>query len=375
MLSACRRRGSWAAGQFRSMAFLALGFWLVPDGAIALRIPAGGFTVVPAKVYLSRTLTVSVVLEDEDGMGAAAFAVGLQPEPASAVKLITEEVNSQWTCTGNERTTGRWVYEVVEAGEVSFTVHATQLSCDLDHVYHVEATTNPVRLNAFSVWRELKVDPPIAVPGDELFLTLLLRNEEPFTLLFSTPQAEMKFPGQSNSRAEPQAPYLIEPFEVMRSGVMSLYPRQTVSVTWRFQAVRPGAKRFLVTGMGMATMSLSALVRYPARPVLHMPEPIRPATIGSHYALWGTLCNEGAAALDSPVVGLSWRPQEAAHMVFADLSSTGFLEPEGGASDLLLILELLRPGTLTLTLTAGGVEADTGRAVSAEAWTHTLTVP
>ncbi len=42
--------------------------------------------------------------------------------------------------------------------------------------------------------------------------------------------------------------------------------------------------------------------------------------------------------------------------------------------DFKFVLELLKPGALTLTVTAGGVEADSGRPVQAEPWTYPLTV-
>lgn len=352
------------------------GSFLVVGEAHALRIPQGGFTVEPVEVYRGRTVTVSLLLEDDLGSGSAALDVQLKPQPASAVKLINTRMSPDFTCSGRGKIVSQWVYEALTTGTVTFSLRVSQLACNLDDIHTVEGMTGPVRVKDVSIWSELNVTPHVAAPGGDLFLTLLLRNEEPFTTTVAYPQAEIQYRSGSQVQSDPKFPLYVEPIEVARGGRLGLYlpPRQTVSLNWRFVALRPGEARFVVKGHGKTWTSQPVQIRDSARPVLHMPDPVQSAVAGDLYTLWGTLCNEGAAQLASPSVNLSWHPKASARLRSVELASMDVIAGGGGATDLAFVLELVDSGELSLTVTAEGIEADSGRPVSAEPWSYALTV-
>ncbi len=129
--------------RFPAAAAVASGLALtaLPGTSDALRVVKDSFQVSPSVAELTRTITVSVILEDDVGQGGD-IAETMTPEPARLVRRISEKPHAFSCATiGVTRSKGEWVYEAIAPGTVTFRLNSTLVSCTLNEASPVEAVS------------------------------------------------------------------------------------------------------------------------------------------------------------------------------------------------------------------------------------------
>jgi len=332
---------------------------------MALRIVPGSFTTDLTEVFLTRSITVSVALEDDKATGADGMEISLLPDPPQSVRPAGGTPPVPLTCTpAGGRTQGTWVFEAAAPGRVRFRLTASMMTCFTGVGSSVEALTPWVTVKPLPLWSDLAITPRTLAPGAVVTLTLTVRNDAAEEAACSPPGASEDFHGRNAPLVAAVGRPVVEPAGAMRAGRIVLPPGKPVSVSWRFKALATGDARFQIIGAGLIIMSPPVMIR-PAS-ALELALSPQPATgVGREVTVRGRL----HLASDTPArdlwAGLAWSPESGARLVRGGLSSTEPLTPDHDTVGTAFTLETLAPGPLALTLSAGGREADSGRAVEA----------
>ena len=340
----------------------------------ALRLGQAGLRVIPAEVYLSRTLTVTVELEDDEGDGANNMETLLAPKPAQVVRLLTAEPPPSFGCTGERTTSGRWIYEAIAPGVVRFELVSSILSCTQNVSSKLEVVSGPATLKPVPVWSEVEVFPRHLAPRELVTLRLSLRNDAGEAVTFSAPRADAELRGAGRPLTRPVGEMSVDPSDAQREGRLALAPGRLVTVTWQFKALKPGQVKFRIIGAGLLIKSPPVMIRPAAQLEVAFDEPKVPSAVGQEFVFRGFLRHTGGVGVAEPFASVSWSPPAAARLISGLLSSTGILEPQDPRVKAHFVLELLKPGKLSLTVTAGGREVDTRKLVAAGPVTRMLAV-
>ncbi len=346
---------------------------MFPGAAGALRIVPGSFKVDPDQVDLTRTVTVSLLLEEESGKGGMLVS-WMEPDLPHLVRLI--ESSKPWiSCTVFEQSQGRWVYEAVAPGQVKFRFSASLYDCS---AYRVSAATEGsagARLNPPAIWSAIEVSPRILAPGERILLALSMRNDGRYSVKLRLPRAQVEMTTiQEEKIVEGPEGEKFDTTAQIREDRFELKPGESFRAEWSFLALAPGEVRFLVTGAGIVAMSPKARIRHaPALEFLFAAADDFGA-VGKSYEFKGRLRSRGEVPVLDPSVFLSWSPSGAARLLSAPTPATGYVLTEGAEREIDFALDLLEAGTLVLTVTAQGRESDTGKAVAAQPEMRDITV-
>lgn len=335
-----------------------------PGKGAALRIVPGSFRAQPSQVALTRTVTVSLTLEDESGEGGF-LRCEMTAQPSNLVRLL-EETKPWISCTNIEQSRGRWVYEAVAPGEVEFKFLASIGSCSQFGPRKSAEASVVARLNPPVIWSDLELAPRVLSPGEKISLVLFLRNDGELPVSYGLPQAQPEVAGVDRALVEAADGGKTDPPARIRGNRFELAPGESMRTEWSFLALAPGEVKFLITGAGLVVMSPKVLIRH--APVLEcLFAPLDdPAAVGKSYELAGRVRSQGEVAITDPRVFLSWSPSGAARLLSVPPTAAGYRLSEGEDLGISFALDLLEPGTLFLTVTAEGREEDTGKSSLAQ---------
>lgn len=361
------------AGIWRAVAAGILLAIAYPGTGAALRVVPGSFQVRPSQVQLTRTITLTLALEDETGTGGR-LSCRMAVEPPGLMRLM-EETRPWISCTSVEQSRGRWVYEALAPGEAKFTFSATLYTCSGYGIPAMTVESASAAANPPKVWSKLELSPRILSPGEKIDLALILRNDGQYPISYRLPQVQPESVGSvERPVVEMAGVRKIDPASAIRGHKFELAPGDLLRSEWSFLALAPGEAKFLVTGAGIIVMSPPILVRHaPVLDCMFAP-PSGPAAVGKSYELTGRIRSRGDVAVSDPRVFLSWSPAGAARLLESPRSATGYRLSEGEELEANFTLDIEEPGTLFFTVTAEGREADTGKWVLAQPVTLELTV-
>jgi hypothetical protein len=339
--------------------------FLLAGSAHGLKLGPDGLKVSATEVMVSRRFTVSAELVDDTRDGAVTMETILQADPAEAVVLTGSRPPVSFGCTGTGTIRGWWEFAAMAPGSVTFRLDSSMFTCTQNVGMDVKAVSVPVSILPVSLWSAVGVSPRFLAPGEETELRISLRNDSGEDAVFSTPFADMDMIGPGGPLAVPSGPVSVDPAGAFKNGHLTLAPGRQVSVMWKFRAKAGGQGTFRAIAAGLLIKSETFVIRPAPGLRLELPEIVQSTAVGREFTLRGLLRQSGGAGIAEPYVALSLSPAGMARILSASLSSTAVLAPDGEPVAAVFRLETLKPGSLILTLTAGGREADTGRAVSA----------
>jgi len=340
--------------------------------ALAVRFAADGLRAGPASVYLTRTITVAVEVEDTSGHGADVMETGCVPVPEGLVTLVGASPPPAFTCTPGGRSAGRYGWQAVKEGVVRFRVTVGLLVCDTGESQNIEELTPPVTLMPVPMDTVLTALPQRVGFGDSIEIALTLHNRAPEFAVFGRPVADIEMIGRVAPPAVRTDGPVVEPAAVLEGEHMILPAGSTVRVRWHFRAIGPGEAVFRVVAAGLIMMTSPVTIRQSAVLDLSVPAPAAPSAVGRAFNVRAEVGVSGETGARDVAAALSWSPADAARLASASLSAS-VIEP-GNRARAGFTLELLKAGPLMFTVSAGGLESDTGRRIEADPVTRLLAV-
>ncbi len=345
--------------------------------ARALRLAENGFTVSPGEVLLTRTITVTATLENDHPPAGDLFGMEVMPVPGELVRLVGLEPPPAFTCTETGgTTTGRWIFEALAPGTVTFALEASQQQCrsELSDT-PVHAVSPPIHLLPLPVWTSLACVPAFVAPGAEFALVLTLRNDAAEEGFYQPPHADAELGNRRTPAAQVLGAPTVEPATALHGNRLVLPPGREVVFRWRCRARETGTQRFEVVGAGLIMRSRPVTIRTPAAFTLTVPAPAVPTALGREYTVRAVLRTGGDAAVAAPGAAITWSPPDAARLVTAAPVTATLMRAEGPeVAVATFILEPLKPGPLLFSVSAWGTEADSGASLHPPTATRMLAV-
>ncbi len=337
-----------------------------PAPVQAFRVEPGSMKVEPAEVFLTRTVTLTAVIQDTATIGADSFDAWVQADPPESVRLVRANVE-RMTCKGPDRVRVSWVYEALMPGRTAFLLQASIAGCREGIGFGVEEKFPPIEMKPVPVWSGFEMKPDKVAPGDEFELVLKYRNDAPFAMVYSAPGAEPEFlSGLDYVRQIGKVK--AEPAASLVKGKLYLPPNGApVSIKWRYKALATGSTRFQVFGGGMIVKSPSVTIRRRAVAEVGLSVPVDATAVGRELRVHGGVNNAGEAGIAEPRVSLSWSPAGAARLITGSAAELGVLSPETGPLEFGYRLEVLGVGDIDVAVDFTGREADTGAPVTGRA--------
>lgn len=354
----------------RSLLVLAL--VLGAGEAGALRLGKAGIQAGPSEVYVSRTITLTVELEDDGRDGSNLIHTEVKPDPEGAARLLAAEAPPSFGCTGTGTVAGRWVYRALAPGPVKFKVSSSILTCTLVVESTLEEESKPVEIRVAPVWSEAAIVPPVTAPQERFEVRVSLRNDADKTVWFIRPGAHEDVRMTGRMITLPQGEMTVSPAGRFRDGELELPPGEVVTVAWPFMSTDVGEARFRIIAAGLLIASPPATVRGRGEMWIGFPGitadvySIRePAAAEEEFHLDAEIWNVGDyVGLDGVEVGLSVSPPDAAGLITPAWSTTLVCPPNTMALARFK-MRMLKPGPVEITLTGSGRETDTGKTVIA----------
>jgi len=345
----------------RAALLLALASFAPP--ASAFRFVPGSVTLSPAEVTVTRTITLTVEIEDDKKVGADYFETAVHPVPSALVKPLSGKV-PVLSCSQTGVTRGTWVFEALAPGRVSFRVEASITGCRAYAHANLKADAGAVAIKPLPLWSQLELEPRAVAPGGEFSLRLLFRNDAPFDMDLVAPEVQADFTTSSGDITVPVGAAKVEPPTAVRNRRLVLPAGGSASITWKFRAVQGGQTRFIVTGGGMIVTSPAVTCRRDAVLALYVPEPDGTVSIGRELRLRGRLYDGGEAPALAPAVALTWSPAGAVKLAGSSADRPADVHLDSVPLEFAWRLLAVEPGELALRVTASATEGDTGRFVA-----------
>lgn len=350
---------------FPAVPALLLALAALPGTAGAFSLVNGSFKVEPGSVTVSRTITLTAEIEDEQGLGAGYFEVEVSPNPPAFVRLVSGGM-PQLTCKGPGSTKGRWVYEAVAPGKVEFHLTAAIMGCKLAVPSSIDVISSPVEVKPLPLWSGMEIVPDVVRPGETFELRLSFRNDADFEIVLGIPEATPDLMGGSSDISVQLGKRVIEPASVVKKRHIVLAPGRSAKVTWRYRAKYPGQGKFLITGGGMVVTSPPVSCRGGGALAFQVPELESPFLVGREMRLRGKLLNVGEAQVRGPAVSLTWSPAGSARLVGSEIGTAEGLHVDLPPLEFMWRLQIVEPGPLSFRLSASATEADSGLVVRAD---------
>jgi len=348
--------------------------FLLAGSAHGLKLGQEGLHLSATEVMVSHRFTVSVELLDDTRAGAVTMETILLPDPAEIVRLTASQPPVSFGCAGPETIKGWWEFEAVAPGILTFQLDSSMFTCTQNIGLDTKAVSAPVSILPVPIWSAISLNPPFLAPGEETELKVVLRNDSREAATFLRPFADVDMLGPEGPLVVPSGPVSVTPAELLKDGRLVLPPGREVSIYWKFKARTPGRGAFRAIAAGLFIKSGQFTIRPAAGLRIEAPESNPTTAVGQDFDFRCLLRQSGGTGITEPFVSLSLSPDGMARLQPASLSSTAPLGPERDMAEAVFRLEALKPGSLVLTLTAGGREEDSGRPVSAAAVKRTVRI-
>lgn len=346
---------------------------LLASAAHAVRLGPGGLRVDPAVLTLTRTVTITMDLEDDSNLGSMELGVDVEADPRGVVSGLEQRQPELFSCTPGGRSSARWVYLAVGTGTVRFRMKVGMVACQTMKQTSQVFVSAPVTVRAARIDSSLVIEPRPAAPGDTLVYSLRLRNTGSEEVYYPAPRADVDWGGRGEPVVEPAGGPEADPPAVMTATGLRLPPGEDVMLRWRFRAQRAGESRIQIIAAGLLIRPPPSGIRLPAKLDFTLGPLAGPTAVGRIVTLRGSLGALGDAGVRDLEATASWSPADAARLAAVTLSATRIVL-DGPRAGLAVALEMLRPGPLMLTVSVAGRETDSGRPVAAPPLTRLIAV-